>query len=84
MTTESTMPASRYMTVRDYVRVIRRHWLMIVVLAILGAGAGLATVIHQKPVYTASTQVSFQDPGQQLSIVGIGSSGPQTRGRSRP
>ena len=80
MTTESTTPASRYMTLSDYIRVIRRHWLMIVVLAILGAGAGFATVIHQKPVYSAATQVSFQDPGQQLSVVGIGSNSPQSPG----
>ena len=81
MTTEPTTAAPRYLTLRDYVRVIRHHWLMIVVLALIGAGAGLATVIRQKPVYTASSEVSFQDPSQELSVVGLGSTPPQSPGQ---
>jgi polysaccharide biosynthesis transport protein len=78
MTTEPMSTPARYMTLRDYLLVIRRHWLMIVLLAVVGAGAGLATVIRQKPVYTAGSEVSFQDPNQQLSVVGLGSSAPQS------
>jgi polysaccharide biosynthesis transport protein len=69
------------MTLHDYVRVLRRHWLMIVVVAAVGAAAGFATTIHQKPVYSASSQVSFQDPSEQLSDVGLGSNTPQSPGQ---
>jgi Mrp family chromosome partitioning ATPase len=78
MTSEPTTSPARYLTLRDYVRVIRRHWIMIVVLALAGAGAGLATSIHKRAVYTATSEVALQDPTAQLSVVGLGSPPPQT------
>jgi Mrp family chromosome partitioning ATPase/capsular polysaccharide biosynthesis protein len=79
MTIEPTISAGRYMTLRDYLRVLRRNWIMIAVIAIVGAAAGFAAVAREKSVYQASAEVSFQDPTQALNVVGLGgSNGNQT------
>jgi Mrp family chromosome partitioning ATPase len=78
MTTEPTTPAGRYMTLGDYLRVLRRYWPMIAVVALIGAAAGYATVIGKKPVYQSGAEVTFQDPSQALSVVGLGSNAPQS------
>lgn len=78
MTTEQTSPAARYMTLRDYLRVLRRYRIMIALVAVIGAGAGLARVVRQKPMYQASAEVAFQDPNQAPSLVGFGSSTAKT------
>ena len=73
MTIEPSTSAGRYMTLRDYLRVLRRHWIMIVLIGVVGAAAGFATVARQKPVYRASAEVAFQEPTQAPSLVGLGS-----------
>lgn len=73
MTTEPTSPAVRYLTLRDYARVLRRYWIMIAALAIIGAGAGVAVASRQKPVYEATAEVDFQDPNQDVGLTGLGS-----------
>jgi Mrp family chromosome partitioning ATPase len=65
-------------SLRDYLRVLRRYRLMILALAIVGAAAGYLAASRQTPSYTATAQVSFQDPSQDLSIAGIGSNASQT------
>src|SRR5690348_2009112 len=81
MATETPSPPARYVTLRDYIRVLRRYRLMIVALAIVGAAAGYLAASRQTPVYSATAQVSFQDPSQDLSIAGIGSNASQTPGQ---
>lgn len=81
MTTEHASPAGRYMTLRDYLRVLRRYWILIAVIAIIGAGAGLAVVARQKPVYESTAQVAYLDPLQPLSLVGVGGGSPVTPGQ---
>lgn len=61
----------RYVTLRDYLAVLRRNWIAIVLIAAVGAGAGLADAKRQTPVYQATSAVSFQDPAQDLSYVGL-------------
>jgi Mrp family chromosome partitioning ATPase/capsular polysaccharide biosynthesis protein len=67
------MPAGRYVTLRDYLRVLRRFALVIGLLAAVGAGAGYANAARQKARYQASVSVSFQDPVSDLNLVGLGS-----------
>jgi capsular exopolysaccharide synthesis family protein len=71
-------PAARYVTLRDYLRVFRRHRIAIVVIAAIGAAAGIYDAKRQTPVYQASASVSFQDPAQDASLVGLGTSVVQT------
>jgi Mrp family chromosome partitioning ATPase len=78
MTTEPTSPAARYLTLRDYVHVLRRYWIMIVALAIIGAGAGLVFASRQKPVYQATAEVNFQDPNHAVGLIGLGSNTAET------
>jgi Mrp family chromosome partitioning ATPase len=77
MTTEDTSPASRYLTLRDYLRVLRRYRMLIAVIAIVGAVAGLADALSQTAVYQATAEVAFQDPTQALGLVGLASSSAQ-------
>jgi polysaccharide biosynthesis transport protein len=79
MTEESTQ-AARYQSLRDYLAVLRRYWLVILIIALLGAAAGYANAARQKAVYQSTSQVVFQDPTQNLNIVGIGANTVQTPG----
>ena len=45
------------MELRDYVRVVRKRWMTIVVLALLGLGAAAAVSLLSEPEYRASTLV---------------------------
>jgi Mrp family chromosome partitioning ATPase len=69
---EATSSGGRYLTLRDYLRVLRRYRIAIVVIAAIGAAAGLADAKRQTDVYQASATVSFQDPAQDLTLVGLG------------
>jgi Mrp family chromosome partitioning ATPase len=68
----------RYVTLRDYLAVVRRNWIAIVLIAAVGAGAGLADAKRQTPEYQATAAISFEDPAQDLPLVGLGTSFVQT------
>lgn len=70
---EPTSRSPRYVTLRDYLRVLRRYAIPIILIAAIGAGAGLANAKRQSPLYTATASVAFQDPAQDLSLVGLSS-----------
>jgi receptor protein-tyrosine kinase len=80
MTTDQSTPPARYVTLRDYLAVIRRYWLLIALVGLVGAGAGLVNALRQAPTYEATAEVSFQDPAQDLGIVGLGAPLVQTPG----
>src|SRR5437764_9456361 len=80
MTAESSNPQVRYATLRDYLRVLRRYWIMILVVTIVGGIAGLVYAETQSASYKATADVNFQDPFQQLGVVGLSSNQPQTPG----
>src|SRR5437764_14544575 len=81
MTAESSNPQVRYATLRDYLRVLRRYWIMILVVTIVGGIAGLVYAETQSSSYKATADVNFQDPFQQLGVVGLSSNQPQTPGQ---
>lgn len=45
------------MELRDYIRILHKNWLIILVLTIAGAGAGAAYSLTRTPLYTSSTQL---------------------------
>lgn len=53
------------MELNDYIRLLRRNWVLIVSLALLGLAAGTASSYLIKPTYTAHTQlfVAIQNTG---------------------
>ncbi len=53
------------MDLRDYMRVIRRQWILIVAVTLVGLLAGGAASVMSKPTYTAETQlfVAIQSSG---------------------
>ena len=44
------------MELRDYLRIIRRNWLLLLLLAVLGAGSGAGAAAVQTPIYTATAE----------------------------
>jgi capsular exopolysaccharide synthesis family protein len=59
----------RYSTLYDYLRVIRRRWLVIVAFTVALGAAALAFSLAQKPTYEASAQIAFNDIAAELSLV---------------
>lgn len=45
------------MDLTDYVRVLRKHWVSVVTIFLLGIAAGAGVSLMTKPVYTASTAI---------------------------
>jgi capsular exopolysaccharide synthesis family protein len=58
----------------DYLAVLRRRWKLITLITLLAGGIALALSLVRSPVYEASTDLQFNDPGLQSSgILGGGS-----------
>jgi capsular exopolysaccharide synthesis family protein len=59
---------ARYSSLVDYLRVIRRHRLLIAVVIVLCGGAALAYSKTRATTYEAEAQMSFGDPFQDLTL----------------
>lgn len=70
--------SGRYVTLRDYVRVVRRYRWAILALAIIGAAAGYGSAKREQTIFTAGATIAFQDPGSELALVGYGSNSTET------
>ena len=69
--------APRYASLSDYVRVIRRHkWLILLVTGAFVAGA-LAYSLTREKTYKAEAQVSFRDVLADLNLIGVGDAIPE-------
>jgi capsular polysaccharide biosynthesis protein/MinD-like ATPase involved in chromosome partitioning or flagellar assembly len=57
------------MDIRSYLRLLRRHWALVLLLAVLGASVGGAMAWLKTPVYAAKTQlvVSSANPGKDAT-----------------
>ncbi|MDN4477431.1 polysaccharide biosynthesis tyrosine autokinase [Demequina sp. SYSU T00039] len=68
------------MELHDYLRVLRKNWLLIVLLTALGAGAGFAYSLLATPVYTATAKVFVSTSGAStVSDLATGSNFTQQR-----
>lgn len=58
------------MDLRDYLRVLRRNWILIVAVTLIGLLTGGAASVLTKPTYTADTQlfVAIQSSGSVLEL----------------
>lgn len=73
MTTEQSSRPARYVTLRDYLRVLRHYRFAIAIIVLVGAGLGLLDAKRQTPAYRATATVQYQDPAVDLNIAGFGS-----------
>lgn len=60
-----------YATLRDYLDVLRRHRLLVVVVVALGVGAAVLYSSRQDPVYEAQASLSFREPTQDVELIGL-------------
>ncbi|WP_062527399.1 polysaccharide biosynthesis tyrosine autokinase [Demequina rhizosphaerae] len=51
------------MELQDYLRILRKNWILILVVTMLGAGAGLAYSVVATPTYSASSKVFVSTSG---------------------
>jgi Mrp family chromosome partitioning ATPase/capsular polysaccharide biosynthesis protein len=58
---------------RDYIRALRRSWWIILALIAIGVGGGLLLASTEETTYEAKAIVLFQDPNEDLSLVGTAS-----------
>jgi Mrp family chromosome partitioning ATPase/capsular polysaccharide biosynthesis protein len=63
----------RYSTLRDYLRVLRSHRVLILGVTIAFAAAAFLVSSLQKKEYTAETDLLFRDLSSDLSLIGRGS-----------
>lgn len=66
-------------SIRDYLMVLRAHWLLIAFATLAAAGAALAYSLTKSPTYEAKASLSFKDPAQDAGLAGgtpVGSSDP--------
>ncbi len=59
------------MELRDYVRIIRRRWLLVILVTALGIGAGVAPAVLMQPRYEATTQLYVSVSSEASSTVDL-------------
>lgn len=65
MNSEQQAPANM-----NYLRLLRKHGLLVVILTVVCGAAALGISKAQKPSYTAQASESIQDPSEQISALG--------------
>ncbi|GAA1421068.1 polysaccharide biosynthesis tyrosine autokinase [Agrococcus citreus] len=55
------------MELRDYVRILRKNWLLLAALMLVGIGGGATWSLLQSPLYRAQTQVFVSTQGSETS-----------------
>ena len=68
---EDSARSGRYVTLRDYLLVLRRYAIPIVLITAIGAAAGYLDAKRQTKSYEATAAVAFHDPTQDVNIVGF-------------
>lgn len=69
MSADRPGPRPRYTSMQDYLRVVRRHRLLIAVITVAFTAAALVFSLSQEKKYDASSQVSFRDPLEGLPFL---------------
>lgn len=69
--------AARYASLGDYLRVIRRRRVLILLIAVLFAAVAAAYSVTRDPTYVATTQISFRDVLADLNLLGTGGGLPE-------
>lgn len=60
----------RYVTFRDYLRVVRERRVLVVFVVLLFAGGALGYSIQQQPLYSAEASLEFLDDSSDAAITG--------------
>jgi receptor protein-tyrosine kinase len=62
----------RYVTFRDYLRVVREHRVLVIMMVLLFGGAAVLYSVRQQPVYSAESSLEFRDDSADAAILGRG------------
>jgi capsular polysaccharide biosynthesis protein/MinD-like ATPase involved in chromosome partitioning or flagellar assembly len=64
------MNQPREFTLRGYLDIIKRQWLLIALVTIVCTGAAVGLSLAQKKSYTATSSLAVSDPNQALDLLG--------------
>lgn len=67
---ETVSEAPRYVTLHDYLRVIREHRVLIALVVVVFAGAAVAKAVREQPLYRADASLSVTDISQDSNLLG--------------
>ena len=70
---DSNIPggAPRYSSLRDYLKVVRQHRLLVFAVTLLGVGGAIALSLLQDHRYEAETSLAFREPTQDVELIGL-------------
>lgn len=70
---DSNVPTgtTQYASLRDYLKVIRQHRLLVAVVTLFAVGAALAYSLAQDKVYEAEASLNFREPTQDVELIGL-------------
>lgn len=75
--------APSYVTVRDYLRVVREHRVLVILITLLFLGSAVVYSARQEPTYQAEAAVEFRGLNRETSILGqnvdVGGETPEQR-----
>src|SRR5579875_2301173 len=61
---------ARYASLRDYLRLLRKQWPLIVIPVVVAVGAALVYSLRETKTYQTEAQVLIQNETQQLTLLG--------------
>jgi capsular exopolysaccharide synthesis family protein len=67
----------RYASFSDYVRVVRRRRILVVLITVLFVGVALAVSLSKTETFRAQAQISFRDVLADLNLLGVGDTVPE-------
>ena len=74
----------RYATLRDYLRVLREHRVLIVLVTVVFAAVAVFISDSSDPVYQARVSVAFIDPNQDVALIDPNTAASQQAIAERP
>jgi len=69
--TQGNTDGPRYTTLRDYLTILRRQRVVVVLFVVLGAAVAITLSARQDPTYRAESSLSFREPTQDVELIGI-------------
>lgn len=75
---DNVSDAPKYVTLRDYLRVVREHRVLIVLVTVAFAAATVSKAVREEPLYRAEASLAVRDISQDSTLLGTAIAAVQT------